>query len=140
MERTEIMNVELSCVTPGCKRCPGDEIWKTKSFTFIEAFESMLFHCDWYHAPIWYSEQDEEELYYTLLAGFESLSSCKNQHKNEDSQVPDAITLMVDQEESVASTAEHQPVQEQCSYPSVGQSYGEASTHDVDSRSQRLLP
>ena len=84
MERTEIMNVELSCVTPGCKRCPGDEIWKTKSLPFIEAFESMVFYCVWYHAPIRYSEQDEEELYYTLLAEFESLSSRKNQHKNEE--------------------------------------------------------
>ena len=66
-----------------------------------------------------WNEQDKEELCYTLLAEFESLSSHKNQHKNEDSQVPEVTTLMVDKEESVTSTTEHQPVQTQDSYPPV---------------------
>ena len=39
IELTEEMDVELSCVAPGCKRCPGDEIWKTKPLSFIKAFE-----------------------------------------------------------------------------------------------------
>ena len=66
----------------------------------------------------------KESIHYAkevVVAELESLPSHKNQHKNEDSQVPEVTTLMVDKEESVASTAEHQPVQEQGSYPSVGQ-------------------
>ena len=100
-------------------------------------------HINWsYDIDIKENIHDEEEV---VVAELESVPSHKNQHQNEDSPVPEVTTLMVDNEESVASTTKHKSVQEQGSYHSAGQSCmlqidesrdidGEASTHDEDSQ------
>ena len=80
----------------------------------------MQLHIIWFHENgVKKSIHDEEEV---VVAELESVPSHKNQHQNEDSPVPEVTTLMVDNEESVASTTKHKSVQEQGSYHSAGQS------------------
>ena len=120
-EPIEEMDIELLCVIGrNCKGGPGGETWKSKLLPFKQAFMSMQLHIIWFHENgVKESIHDEEEV---VVAELESVPSHMNLSQNEDSSVPEVISLMVDKEESVVSTTEHKSVQEQGSYPSAGQS------------------
>merc|ERR1712082_406535 len=100
----------------------------------------MQLNINWFHdIDIKESIHDKEGV---VIAELESVPSHMNISQNEDSSVPEVISLMVDKEESVVSTTEHKSVREQGSYPSAGQScmllqldksHGKASTYDKDS-------
>ena len=89
-ELTEEMDVELPCLGQCCKEGEGSGTWKSPFSLIDQALEKIRLQID----------------------GEASI-------QDEDSQVPEVITPVVDQGESVISTTEHQPVQKQDSYPSV---------------------
>ena len=89
-ELTEEMDVELPCLGQCCKEGEGSGTWKSPFSLIDQALEKIRLQID----------------------GEASI-------QDEDSQVPEVITPVVDQGESVISTTEHQPVQKQDPYPSV---------------------